>query len=150
MGPNNMNQNPNLPRAVQAPANNFNVTPNAEPPSAGNVDPALVGRVAEALNQLPNNYNQMPAPQEKAPEPTMPVTAGSASQAPQEPVAVATTASSSSDDKPVDAETLEKIWVDKAKSTIERTKMDPHEEAHQVAELTAEYLKTRYGKIIGK
>lgn len=134
---------------------NFNAAPqpqinyNSAPTTQYNVDPAQSqANYGERLTATPENtFNAAPQPQNVEPSMTQPAV----SALPQSAAAQPTTPSSSNAaDKEIDAEQLERIWVDKAKNTIERTRMDPHEEAHQIAELTAGYLRERYGKEIGK
>jgi hypothetical protein len=48
-----------------------------------------------------------------------------------------------------DEDLIEKEWVDKAKDIIEKTKDDPHARSMQVNELQRDYLKKRYGKVVG-
>ena len=53
------------------------------------------------------------------------------------------------DDNPIvaaDEDLIEKEWVDRAKSIIERTKHDPYEQEREISRLHADYLKKRYGK----
>jgi len=136
---------------------NFNAAPqpqigyNAAPTPQYNVDPVQNrANYGEYLAATPENtMERQPAPQNSEPLPRQPV--ATVTPVPlQNDAATTTPTSSSVTNKEVDAEQLEKIWVDKAKNTIERTRMDPHEEAHQIAELTAGYLRERYGKEIGK
>ena len=49
-----------------------------------------------------------------------------------------------------DEDLIEKEWVVKAKQVIQSTKDDPHEQARLVAELMRDYVKKRYGKVVGK
>lgn len=48
-----------------------------------------------------------------------------------------------------DEDVIEKEWVDKAKQIVEKTKNDPHARANGVNELQKDYLKKRYGKVLG-
>lgn len=146
MGPGNGgNVNKNF-NAAPRPLNNYN----SAPTPSYNVDPAQNANYGERLTVTPENtLERAPVPQNSEPLPQQP--APTAVPLPQITAVQSTTDSSSVPvDKEVDAEQLERVWVDKAKNTIERTKMDPHEEAHQIAELTAGYLRERYGKEIGK
>lgn len=57
-----------------------------------------------------------------------------------------------SDDTPIvaaDEDLIEKEWVDKAKKVIASTKNDPYRREIEVKKLQLEYVKKRYGKIIG-
>jgi hypothetical protein len=47
-----------------------------------------------------------------------------------------------------DVDIIEKEWVEKAKSIVEKTKADPHQQTTEVNMLKADYLKKRYGKEI--
>lgn len=53
-------------------------------------------------------------------------------------------------DKAQDVDQIEQAWVDQTKRVIANTREDPFEQAHQVAELMRDYIKKRYGKIVGK
>jgi hypothetical protein len=48
-----------------------------------------------------------------------------------------------------DEDVIEKEWVDKAKEIINATKDDPHERTAKVNDLQKDYLKKRFGKILG-
>ena len=48
-----------------------------------------------------------------------------------------------------DEDLIEKEWVDKAKEIIEQTQGDPHARTQKVNELQRDYLKKRYGKVVG-
>ncbi len=48
-----------------------------------------------------------------------------------------------------DEDVIEKAWVDKAKAILASTKDDPHARTSQVNQLQREYLKKRFGKVIG-
>lgn len=48
-----------------------------------------------------------------------------------------------------DDDVIEKEWVDKAKHIILETKDDPHARTSKVNELQKDYLKKRYGKVLG-
>lgn len=88
-----------------------------------------------------------------------------ASQAPAQPAPTAlpapvdpnatddSTVQSPSDDTPIvaaDEELIEKEWVDKAKQVISETKDDPYKREQEVKKLQADYIKKRYGRVIGK
>jgi hypothetical protein len=47
-----------------------------------------------------------------------------------------------------DVDVIEKEWVEKAKSIVEKTKTDPHQQTEEVNALKVDYLKKRYGKEI--
>lgn len=48
-----------------------------------------------------------------------------------------------------DEDLIEKEWVDKAKKIIAETKDDPHRREAEVSKLQIEYVRKRYGRIIG-
>lgn len=43
---------------------------------------------------------------------------------------------------------IDKIWVDKTKSIITKTKDDPYEQKRQISQVKAEYIKSRFNKTI--
>ncbi len=47
-----------------------------------------------------------------------------------------------------DTDTIEKEWVDKAKSIVKNTKDDPRQQNNQVSHLRADYMQKRFGKTI--
>jgi len=56
------------------------------------------------------------------------------------------------DDNPLiaaDEDVIEKEWVDKARKIIDETKDDPHARSARVSDLQKDYLKKRYGKVLG-
>lgn len=67
-------------------------------------------------------------------------------QPPQQPPAQATTTTPL---VAADEDLIEKEWVDKAKEIIEQTKDDPYARTQKVNELQRDYLKKRYGKVVG-
>ena len=70
----------------------------------------------------------------------------------QLPIPQPVTQAVAADDSPqqaADEDLIEKEWVDKAKSIISSTKDDPHAREQAVIKLQADYLKKRYGKILG-
>lgn len=57
------------------------------------------------------------------------------------------------DDVPViaaDEDLIEKEWVDKAKKIITETKDDPYRREQEIAKLQIDYIKKRYGRVIGE
>ncbi len=50
-----------------------------------------------------------------------------------------------SDDSP---DSLDKEWVNKAKSIVEQTKNDPYTESKELSKVKADYLRIRYNKLI--
>lgn len=47
-----------------------------------------------------------------------------------------------------DDDLIEKEWVDKAKSIVERTRDDPYRQSQDLTLVKADYIKKRYGKTI--
>jgi hypothetical protein len=58
-------------------------------------------------------------------------------------------ASTSLPDVAEDSDLIEKEWVEKAKSIVEKTQRDPFAQSLQLNQLKAEYLQKRYGKNVG-
>lgn len=140
MGPNtgtpNFNQMPQPQGGAVEAGNNL--------PPQYNVDPATTSTSGyEQFNQAPMRAEQLPnaellaQPVQSIPTATQaqPV---ATQQQPAEPV------------KTVDADQLEKQWVDKTQQTIAKYRDDPYEQAHQIALLVQGYLRERYGKIVGE
>ena len=48
-----------------------------------------------------------------------------------------------------DDDLIEKEWVDKAKKILAQTKDDPYKHEKEVSKLQIEYVRKRYGRIIG-
>ena len=48
-----------------------------------------------------------------------------------------------------DDDLIEKEWVDKAKSIIAATKDDPYRREREINKLQIEYIRKRYGRVIG-
>lgn len=145
MGPNS--NTPNFNQVPRQPAGGAELGANQLPRQ--NVDPSTTANSGyNNLNQAPMRAEQLAAAEALAQPsqaiPAQPV-AQPASQQPT-PQPAATTAKA----KTVDAEDLERIWVEKAQQAIAKDKDDPYELAHQIALLMKGYLQERYGKIIGK
>lgn len=49
-----------------------------------------------------------------------------------------------------DDDLIEKEWVDRAKQIIASTKDDPHKRETEIKNLQIEYVKKRYGRVIGE
>lgn len=43
---------------------------------------------------------------------------------------------------------MEKQWVDKAKIIVARTKDDPYQQNNQISKVKADYMRTRFNKIV--
>lgn len=48
-----------------------------------------------------------------------------------------------------DSDLIEKEWIEKAKSIVEKTRKDPFLQSQGLNQLKAEYLQKRYGKNLG-
>lgn len=48
-----------------------------------------------------------------------------------------------------DDDLIEKEWVDKAKQIIANTKDDPYRREREISKLQIEYIRKRYGRVIG-
>ena len=140
MGPNS--GTPNFNQAPQPQGGAVETGGNLSPQY--NVDPATTAISGyEQFNQAPMRAEQLPnaellaQPAQSIPTATQaqPV---ATQQQPAEPV------------KTVDADQLEKQWVDKTQQTIAKYRDDPYEQAHQIALLVQGYLRERYGKIVGE
>lgn len=68
------------------------------------------------------------------------------SQAADEPIAQASAAPIAANDDDL----IEKEWVDHAKKIISETKDDPFKREQEISKLQIEYIKKRYGRIIGE
>ncbi len=50
--------------------------------------------------------------------------------------------------KAEEADLIEKQWIDKAKTIVEKTRSDPHLQKDQMSRIKADYIQKRYKKII--
>jgi hypothetical protein len=99
-----------------------------------------------------------PANVERAPVPGLSTAPPSTIPLPvPQPVSVTTTVSAAggtvtSQSTPLaakdDGDLIEKVWVDKAKQIVGRTKNDPHKQSEELTIFRADYMKKRYGKTI--
>jgi hypothetical protein len=64
------------------------------------------------------------------------------------PGGVASTTDSTDAMSKDEAASNEKIWVEKAKQVVERTREDPYRQSEELTVVKAEYLKQRYNKTI--
>ncbi len=48
-----------------------------------------------------------------------------------------------------DDDLIEKEWIDKAKRVIAETKDDPYKREREISKLQIEYIRKRYGRVIG-
>ena len=49
-----------------------------------------------------------------------------------------------------DNDLIEKEWVDKAKKILVETKDDPYRREYEISKLQIEYIRQRYGRVIGQ
>lgn len=49
-----------------------------------------------------------------------------------------------------DVDVIEKEWVEKAKTIVEQTKLDPHQQSTALSMFKSDYMKKRYGKEINQ
>ena len=49
-----------------------------------------------------------------------------------------------------DDDLIEKEWVDKAKKILAETKDDPYRREYEISKLQIEYIRQRYGRVIGQ
>jgi hypothetical protein len=47
-----------------------------------------------------------------------------------------------------DSDRIEKVWIDKARTIINKTKDDPYEQKQQISRVKADYIKSRFSKTI--
>lgn len=95
-----------------------------------------LGHQVEAAAQFPAQLPASSLPAPVAPAPIQPTDDANAIQAVTPLVAG-------------DEDLIEKEWVDKAKKIIAETKDDPYRREEEVKKLQIEYVRKRYGRIIG-
>ena len=141
MGPNT--GTPNFNQAPQPQGGAVETGGNLPPQY--NVDPATTAISSyEQFNQAPIRAEQLPNAEMLAqPAQSIPVAAQ------PQPTAQTQQPAATTPVKTVDADQLEKQWVDKTQQTIAKYRDDPYEQAHQIALLVQGYLRERYGKIVG-
>ena len=141
MGPNS--GTPNFNQAPQPQGGAVETGGNLPP--RYNVDPATTAISGyEQFNQAPIHAEQLPNAEMLAqPAQSIPVAAQ------PQPTAQTQQPAATTPVKTVDADQLEKQWVDKTQQTIAKYRDDPYEQAHQIALLVQGYLRERYGKIVG-
>lgn len=141
MGPNS--GTPNFNQAPQPQGGAVETGGNLPPQY--NVDPATTTISGyEQFNQAPIRAEQLPNAEMLAqPAQSIPVAAQ------PQPTAQTQQSATTTPVKTVDADQLEKQWVDKTQQTIAKYRDDPYEQAHQIALLVQGYLRERYGKIVG-
>ena len=141
MGPNS--GTPNFNQAPQPQGGAVETGGNL--PHQYNVDSATTAISGyEQFNQAPIRAEQLPNAEMLAqPAQSIPVAAQ------PQPTAQTQQPAATTPVKTVDADQLEKQWVDKTQQTIAKYRDDPYEQAHQIALLVQGYLRERYGKIVG-
>ena len=133
---------PNFNQVPQQNGGNFEVGNNQLPQY--NVDPSTTINNGERLNQAPLQAEQLAIAEQLAqPSQAMPIATPNPTPVQPQPTAPVATPS-------VDADDIERAWVAKAQAVIAKDKDDPYELAHQIALIMRDYLKARYGKIVGK
>lgn len=133
---------PNFNQVPQQNGGNFEVGNNQLPQY--NVDPSTTINNGEQLNQAPLQAEQLAIAEQLA-QPSQVMPAATPNPTPVQPQSTTPVATPS-----VDADDIERAWVAKAQAVIAKDKDDPYELAHQIAMIMRDYLKTRYGKIVGK
>jgi hypothetical protein len=136
--------------ANMAPGNP-NAAPNLPPPRPDLAPSVLEVAPMGGPEQLSNPETQIGPGQSGGPTTHQPVLSTS------QPVVVPSTTIASDDSTTMtnpaaaaDEDLIEKEWVEKAKQVVKTTRSDPHEQAKQIAELMRDYVKKRYGKVVGK
>lgn len=89
---------------------------------------------------------------EQAAEASAAMADAAAVSSPIAPISITPPSTVAQDTNPVvanDDDVIEKEWVDKAKEIIRSTADDPHGRSSKVGELQRDYLKKRYGKVLG-
>lgn len=108
---------------------------------------------------LPQQVEKAPAGQETAPRPsgdTANQNAGAPVMPVPQPIAKdqpAQTVPTTTDDTPAvadDVDVIEKEWVEKAKSVVDETREDPHQQKEEIDNVKTGYLKKRYNKEVKK
>lgn len=102
---------------------------------------------------VPTAVHQPVPPQQAVwQQPMQPVIA---QQAPQQPMAVASAPSQSTgsqlpaqgakiDPMPTDENSVDEVWVNKARTIVEQFQSDPYNESNALSKIKAEYLKSRH------
>lgn len=99
------------------------------------------------IEALPARPEKSPAPQPDPPVAGLPadIPAAAAVQIPDDSQTPSTSSPwTDSDEK----DRIDKQWVDKAKAVIASTKDDPFSQKKEITKVKAEYIKTRFNKIL--
>jgi hypothetical protein len=128
------------------------VQPNGESQINFEVPQSTQGEVLDddALEKLPSS------PENKAQQSRMPVVNDDARAmaVPSQTTVTAIINDTTSDDSPQnyvnakDSDRIDKVWIDKAKEVISKTKNDPFEQKQQISRVKAQYVKSRYNKTL--
>lgn len=127
-GNNQQNQNPQQPQQV----------PQTAVPGQSDILPAVQSPASGATPQplAPPD----PPPHSAAPNPVPPAPTGAAMPIP------GMTEEKQEELDADDNDLIEKEWVERAKSVIEKTKSDPHQQNKELNRFKADYVKKRYNK----
>lgn len=101
---------------------------------------------------IPLTPEQQPGVSDGRSDAALQVTAIPALPAPQ-PSMAAAQVQDTQDENPIiaaDDDLIEKEWVDKAKKIILDTRDDPFRREQEIAKLQIDYIKKRYGRVIGE
>ena len=156
-------QNQNNPNLNVAPPQG-NQQPNSAPelgnivanlsPNAANIPPAMPEiapiqsqeRLSNPEAQTGHGQSQTPQDDQAAVVPVPDLVASPVVTPQDNQTAITTSAPTVA----ADEDLIEKEWVDQAKKIVSKTKHDPYEQARLVSELMRDYIKKRYGRVIGK
>lgn len=124
--------------------------PEVTPQGAEQVDDAVIEQqrpasqeagVGKRAPQPGSTATDLPAiPQIPATTPAVPPTDQTA---PAKPVSPAT-----ADLKADDADLIEKEWIERAKSIVNKTHDDPHRQKDEMSKVKADYIRKRFNKVI--
>lgn len=104
---------------------------------AAEVSPERTQETRPELGQVQAEISQIAMP-------ALPVPVPSADDSTALQLPGATTPLVASDD-----DLIEKEWVDKAKSILAATKDDPYRREQEISRLQIEYIRKRYGRVVG-
>ena len=110
----------------------------------------------EIANSEPNSQERAPvsSPENRPQKQSLQVVSQAANDLALPAQSVAPTSATQADDntkstpssEAKDMDRIEKEWIDKAKSVVERTKSDPYEQKNAMSQVKAEYIKKRFNK----
>lgn len=139
----------NINTPQQSQARSIEV-PSIEMPVAPVEDGARVGSSPEKLQKNHEVYQDRPASTEVAPQVpqvSQPAQLPSVNTSPvvNDPADPGVNPASAADE-----DLIEQEWVKRAKTILEETKDNPYEKERQIGLLHADYVKKRYGRVIGE